>query len=77
MPGALRSHTDGPVVTALVRLEDDSQLDPVRGIPGVRVNVFPLGLEEAFIDMLGPEISRDFWRWSHDDDSAIGRFAVC
>lgn len=59
IPGAIRSHTDGPVVTALVRLDDEAELDPIRRIPGVRVNVFPLGLEEAFIDLLGPEMSRE------------------
>lgn len=59
IPGALRSHTDGPVVTALVRLQDEAELDPIRHIAGVRVNVFPLGLEEAFIDLLGPEMSQE------------------
>jgi len=59
IPGAVRSHTAGPVITALVRLADESQLDEVRRIPGVRVNVFPLGLEEAFIDLLGPEMSEE------------------
>jgi hypothetical protein len=47
------------VVTALVRLEDEAQLDPVRRMEGVRVQVFPLGLEEAFIDMLGPELTEE------------------
>ena len=59
IPGAVRSHTAGAVVTALVRLEDENQLDPVRRMPGVRVQVFPLGLEEAFIDLLGPELSEE------------------
>jgi ABC-2 type transport system ATP-binding protein len=57
IPGAVRQHAAGPVVTALVRLADESQLDAVRRMPGVRVQVFPLGLEEAFIDLLGPELS--------------------
>ena len=39
-----------------MRLESEEQLDEVRRIPGVRVQVFPLGLEEAFIDLLGPEM---------------------
>jgi ABC-2 type transport system ATP-binding protein len=59
VPGAVRSHTAGAVVTALVRLEDEAQLDPVRRMPGVRVQVFPLGLEEAFIDLLGPELTKE------------------
>ena len=47
------------MVTALVRLEDEAQLDPVRRMAGVRVQVFPLGLEEAFIDLLGPEVTEE------------------
>ncbi len=54
IPGALRSETAGPVVTAVARLQSDTQLDAVRAIPGVRVNVFPLGLEDMFIEILGP-----------------------
>jgi ABC-2 type transport system ATP-binding protein len=50
IPGALRSATLGPVVTALARIADDSQLDGVRAIPGVRVHVFPISLEELFVD---------------------------
>lgn len=59
VPGAVRSHSAGAVVTALARLESEGQLDPVRRMPGVRVQVFPLGLEEAFIDLLGPEMSSE------------------
>ena len=55
IPGALRSRAEGPVVTAIVRLADDAQLEPVRRIPGARVNVFPLGLEDIFIELFGPE----------------------
>ena len=54
IPGALRSETAGPVVTAVVRLVSDTQLDAVRQMPGVRVNEFPLGLEDIFIELLGP-----------------------
>ena len=53
LPGALFSRAAGPVVTAIVRLAADSQLDPVRALPGVRVNVFPLSLEEIFIELFG------------------------
>jgi ABC-2 type transport system ATP-binding protein len=59
VPGAVRSHAAGSVVTALVRLDSEAQLDEVRRMPGVRVQVFPLGLEEAFIDLLGPELSKE------------------
>jgi ABC-2 type transport system ATP-binding protein len=51
VPGALRSHTTGPVVTAIAHIANDSQLDPIRQLPGVRVHIFPLGLEELFIEL--------------------------
>lgn len=50
IPGAIRSRTLGPVVSALARIEDDSQLDPIRSIEGARLYVFPLTLEELFVD---------------------------
>ncbi len=50
IPGAIRSRTLGPVVSALARIEDDSQLDGIRAIEGARVYVFPLTLEELFVD---------------------------
>jgi len=60
IPGAVRSKTEGPVVTAVVRLDSDTQLDAVRAIPGARVNVFPLGLEETFIALFGPSSRNEF-----------------
>jgi hypothetical protein len=50
IPGAIRTTRLGPVVTALVRVVHDSQLVGVRSIPGVRVNLFSLTLEELFVD---------------------------
>jgi ABC-2 type transport system ATP-binding protein len=50
IPGALRCTALGPVVTALARVTDDAQLDGVRALPGARVYVFPLTLEELFVD---------------------------
>jgi ABC-2 type transport system ATP-binding protein len=55
VPGAVKTDTSGPVVNAVVRLESETQLDEVRELPGVRVNVFPLGLEDIFIEIFGPE----------------------
>jgi ABC-2 type transport system ATP-binding protein len=60
IPGTIRSHVEGPVLTAVVRLESESQLDEARRIPGVRVNVFPVGLEEMFIDLFGPGARSEF-----------------
>lgn len=53
IPGALRSKTLGPVVTALTRVDDEAQLAGVRSLPGARVQIFPLTLEELFVDWFG------------------------
>lgn len=53
IPGAIRSRTMGPVVTALTRVDDEAQLAGVRLLPGARVQVFPLTLEELFVDWFG------------------------
>lgn len=50
IPGAIRSCALGPVVTALARITDESQLAGVHAQPGARVYVFPLTLEELFVD---------------------------
>jgi ABC-2 type transport system ATP-binding protein len=50
IPGALRCTSLGPVVTALARVTDDAQLEGIRNLPGARVYVFPLTLEELFVD---------------------------
>jgi ABC-2 type transport system ATP-binding protein len=52
VPGALRSRTEGPVLTAVVRIDSDSQLEALRAIPGTRVADFPLGLQDFFIELL-------------------------
>ena len=54
IPGAIRSRTAGAVVTAIVDLTSDTQLDSVRALPGVRVSEFPLGLEDIFIELFAP-----------------------
>lgn len=51
MPEALRSETLGPVVTAICRAPDDSVWDVIRARYGARINVFPLTLEEVFVEM--------------------------
>ena len=51
VPGSLRAASLGPVHTALVRLHDEAALAQVRSMPGVRVNVFPLTLEELFMEV--------------------------
>lgn len=53
IPGALRSRREGSVLSAIVRSPDERALDWVRRIPGARVQVFPLGLEEFYIGLFG------------------------
>jgi len=53
VPGAIRSQVTGPVVTAVAQVANDEQLDPVRRMPGVRVQLFSLGLEDIFIELFG------------------------
>lgn len=53
VPGTLRSETSGPVLTAIARLADTQYLEALRRTPGLRVQIFPLGLEEIFIELLG------------------------
>jgi ABC-2 type transport system ATP-binding protein len=54
VPGALRTDVRGPVVNALVRLVAETQLEAIRRLPGVRVQVFDVGLEELFIELFQP-----------------------
>lgn len=67
IPGVLCSHTAGPVVTAIVRLASESQLDLVRQLPGARVNVFPMNLEEIFIELLGRQTGHDLTKTNPAD----------
>lgn len=52
IPGAMRSKSEGPVFTAVARIESPNQLNEIRAIPGVRVADFPLGLQDLFIELL-------------------------
>lgn len=76
VPGALRSNRLGPVLTAIARISDEVQLDGLRALPGVRVNLFPMTLEELFVEWFeagdaeglvsgpGPYGPYGFWGWS-------------
>jgi ABC-2 type transport system ATP-binding protein len=55
IPGALRTQILGPVITAVARVTEDTQMDALRGLPGVRVNEFPLSLEELFVELFQPD----------------------
>lgn len=50
IPGVLREQRLGPVLTVIARITSDQQLDGIRAMEGVRVNVFPLTLEELFVE---------------------------
>ncbi len=54
IPGAIRCQVDGPVMTAVVDIAGETQLGELRRRPDVRVSVFPMGLEEMLIELLGP-----------------------
>jgi len=60
IPGAIRTKVEGPVVTSVVRMVSETQLDELHRREGLRVNVFPLGLEEIFIDLFGPGARDEF-----------------
>ena len=55
IPGAIRSSAEGSVVNAVVKIVSETQLDSVRAISGARVSEFPLGLEDIFIEIIGPD----------------------
>ena len=55
IPGAQRVRVEGPVLTAVVRADDESEFDQLMLTPAARVQLFPLGLEELFIELLGPQ----------------------
>ncbi|MEM7587654.1 MAG: ABC transporter ATP-binding protein [Acidobacteriota bacterium] len=50
--GAWRSQVEGRILQAIVGLESDEQLAPLREA-GATVDVFPMDLEELFIELVG------------------------
>jgi ABC-2 type transport system ATP-binding protein len=52
IPGALWSERSGPVATALARLANEAQLEPIRYLPGVRLQIFSLSLEDILLAFL-------------------------
>ncbi|MEO5914644.1 MAG: ABC transporter ATP-binding protein [Luteolibacter sp.] len=53
IPGAMRTRVEGPVFTAIARIDSPARLEEIRALPGVRVSDFPLGLQDLFIELLG------------------------
>jgi ABC-2 type transport system ATP-binding protein len=54
IPGAIRSEASGPVLNAVVRQASEPALAALAASSGARMQVFPLGLEQIVIDILGP-----------------------
>jgi len=53
IPGAIRTHRSGTVVSAIVRWAHGGELELLRRCVDARVQVFPLGLEEMFLELFG------------------------
>jgi ABC-2 type transport system ATP-binding protein len=53
IPGAVRTRRAGPVVNAIVQWADRGELNALRDSTKARVQVFPMGLEEIFIELFG------------------------
>lgn len=53
IPGVLRSEISGPVVTAITRHADFQYFESLKAKPGVRVQIFPMSLEEIFLEYVG------------------------
>ena len=51
LPGVIRQETVGSVVTAVCRLANDQQLDFIRQESGVRLEIFPMGIEDIFVEV--------------------------
>ena len=53
IPGAVRTWRAGSVVNAIVQWADRGELNALRDSTTARVQVFPMGLEEIFIELFG------------------------
>lgn len=53
VPGALRVEVTGPVFTAVTQFYDPAVIEALRQEAGVRVQVFPVGLEDIFLELIG------------------------
>lgn len=51
IPGAARTVVSGPVVSGVTEFFDAEHIEGLKRWPGVRVQVFPLALEEIFIEL--------------------------
>lgn len=66
LPGLIRQESTGPVVTAICELESDYALNEIGKQPGVRVQSFPLSLEEIFLELF----ENKEWK-THSSENAL------
>lgn len=59
VPGVLRMESSGSVVTAITRHADFQFFEALKTRPGVRVQIFPMSLEEIFLEFAGQNRSED------------------
>lgn len=55
IPGVLKQQIQGPVVSALVKIEDQADLDAFKENTNIRYLEHPVSLEEVYIQYLGEE----------------------
>ena len=53
VPGAVRTRWAGPVANAIVQWTDRGEMNALRDSTNARIQVFPMGLEEIFIELFG------------------------
>jgi ABC-2 type transport system ATP-binding protein len=58
IPGAVRTRRTGSVLNAIVQWTDRGELNVLRDSTNARVQVFPMGLEEIFIELFGHDANR-------------------
>ena len=71
IPGAVWSENSGPVATAVTRLINEAQLDPIQHMAGARVHVFPLNLEDILLAFFREPASSPESRWDAQPASEI------
>jgi ABC-2 type transport system ATP-binding protein len=62
IPGALRVQRMGAVLNAIVRWTGDHELDALRASTRARIQVFPINLEEIFMELFGNRNGTDTGR---------------
>jgi ABC-2 type transport system ATP-binding protein len=55
IPGARHCNFSGPVVTGVTEFFDGEHIDALKRWPGVRVQTFPISLEEIFLEICRPD----------------------